>query len=118
METTLEETARKYLEIKSTLENLAQELKRLDEGIKSAMTSQGLKSIKVDNKVISMIEASTRSFDTDKLKGLVPPSVYRDITETAVKTRLFDAALALGKIKEEVVEQVVTKTPYSQLRVK
>lgn len=118
METTLEEKARRFLEIKSTLESLAEELKQLDNDIKSTMTSQGLKSFKVDNKVLSLVEAATRSFDTNKLKDLVPPAVFKSITETAVRTKLFDAALALGKIKDEVVEQVVTKTPYSQLRVK
>jgi len=118
MKTTLEEKAREYLEIKGTIESLTEELKHLDGDIKDAMISQGMKSLKVDNKVISLIEAANRSFDANKLKDLVPPAVFKSVTETAVKTRLFDAALALGKIKNEVVEQVVTKTPYSQLRVK
>lgn len=118
METTLEETVRKYLEIKSTIESMSETLKTLDEQIKAAMVSGGLKSVRVDSKVVSLVESSSRTFDTKKLKDLVPPSVFKDVTEVAVKTRLFDAALALGKIKDEVVEQVVNKTPYSQLRVK
>lgn len=118
METTLEEKARRYLEIKSILESLGEELKHLDSDIKGVMVTQGMKSFKVDNKVLTLVEAATRSFDADKLKDLVPTAVFKSVTETAVKTRLFDAALALGKIKDEVVEQVVTKTPYSQLRVK
>lgn len=118
MKTTLEEKARKYLEIKSLVESLTEELKQLDSDIKDEMDDQGIKSFKVDNKILSLIKAANRSFDASKLKDLVPPAVFKSVTETAVKTRLFDAALSLGKIKDEVVEQVVTKTPYSQLRIK
>lgn len=118
METTLETTVRNYLSIKASIEASQEMLKSLEESIKSEMVETSLDKIEVDGKIVSLIVAERRSFNADALKDLVSSAVFKQVTEPAVKTNLFDSAVTLGKIKPEVVEQVTSKTPYSQLRVK
>lgn len=118
METTIENTVRSYLRTKAAIEAATEELKNLEETIKREMFDNGLDKIKVDNKIVSLINSERRSFDAEALRELVPASVFKKITEPAVRTQLFDAAVKLGTIKKDVEEQVVSKTPYSQLRIK
>jgi hypothetical protein len=118
METTLENTVRNYLSVKSSIEAAQETLKSLEESIKSEMVETNQSKIEVDGKIVSLVVAERRSFNADALKDLVSSAVFKQVTEPAVKTSLFDSAVTLGKIKPEVVEQVTNKTPYSQLRVK
>jgi hypothetical protein len=118
METTLENTVRSYLRTKASIEAATEELKGLEETIKNEMVNTGIDKVKVDNKVVSLVNSERRSFDADTLKSLIPASVFKKITEPAVRTQLFDAAVKLGTIKKDIEEQVVSKTPYSQLRIK
>jgi hypothetical protein len=118
METTLENTVRNYLSIKASIEASQEMLKSLEESIKSEMVETSRDKIEVDGKVVSLVVAERRSFNADALKDLVSSAVFKQVTEPAVKTNLFDSAVTLGKIKPEVVDQVTSKTPYSQLRVK
>jgi hypothetical protein len=118
METTLENTVRNYLSVKSSIEAAQETLKSLEESIKSEMVETNQSKVEVDGKIVSLVVAERRSFNADALKDLVSSAVFKQVTEPAVKTSLFDSAVTLGKIKPEVVEQVTNKTPYSQLRVK
>ena len=118
METTLENTVRNYLSEKSSIEAAQETLKSLEESIKSEMVETNQSKVEVDGKIVSLVVAERRSFNADALKDLVSSAVFKQVTEPAVKTSLFDSAVTLGKIKPEVVEQVTNKTPYSQLRVK
>ena len=118
METTLENTVRNYLSVKSSIEAAQETLKSLEESIKSEMVETNQSKVEVDGKILSLVVAERRSFNADALKDLVSSAVFKQVTEPAVKTSLFDSAVTLGKIKPEVVEQVTNKTPYSQLRVK
>ena len=81
-------------------------------------TRTGSDSIEVDGKTIKVVHNHRRVFDVTALKNLVTPALFRKVTEPTVKTKLWDSALALGKIDNEVVEQVVSITQYDQLRVK
>lgn len=118
METTIEDRLRSYLRIKATIESATEELKMLEELIKQEMIDRDIDKVKVDNKVVSLVSSERRSFDTSALRDLVPPAVFKKITEPAVRTPLFDAAVKLGTINKSVEDQVVSKTPYSQLRIK
>jgi len=118
METTIENTVRSYLRTKAAIEAATEEMKSLEETIKQEMVNLGIDKVKVDGKVVSLISSERRSFDASALKSLVPATVFKKITEPAVRTQLFDAAVKLGTINKDVEEQVVSKTPYSQLRIK
>jgi class 3 adenylate cyclase len=118
METGMEETARTYLATKAEIEDLQESLKSLEETLKEAMLREGAAKIEVDGKAITLVQAERRSFDASVLKDLVSAAIFKQVTEPTVKTTLFDAAVNLGKIRPDVAEQVTSKTPYSQLRVK
>lgn len=116
--TTLTELTREYLAIKKAIEEDKKYLEELESVIKDSMVAGGISKLEVDGKVVSLVQAERRSFDAGVLKSLVPAAIFKQVTEPAVKTNLFDAAVSLGKIKTDVVDQVTNKTPYSQLRVK
>lgn len=118
MTNNMENTVRNYLAAKKAADSASEVLKSLEEELKNAMVSESLDKVEVDGKVVSLVQAERRSFDIDTLKKLVSPAVFKQITEPAVKTQLFDAAFSLGKITPDVAESVTNKTPYSQLRVK
>lgn len=114
----MEEIARAYLAIKDLIENRKEAMKELEEALKEAMLKEGATKIEVDGKSLTLVQAERRSFNADVLKSLVPAAIFKQVTEPAVKTNLFDAAVSLGKIKTDVVDQVTNKIPYSHLRVK
>ena len=118
MTNNMETTVRSYLAAKKEADSWATLLKGLEEELKNAMLSESLDKVEVDGKIVSLVQAERRSFDIETLKKLVSPAVFKQITEPAVKTQLFDAAFSLGKITADVAESVTNKTPYSQLRVK
>jgi len=114
----MEEIARAYLAIKDLIENRQEAMKELEEALKEAMLKEGATKIEVDGKSLTLVQAERRSFNASALQELVSAAVFKQVTEPTVKTTLFDAAVNLGKIKPEVADKVVSKTPYSQLRVK
>lgn len=119
METTsISKTARQYLKTREAMESASIALAELEQALKDELTVAGLDSVEVDGKTIKVVHNHRRTFDVSALKNLVTPALFRKVTEPAVKTKLWDSALALGKIDSEVVEQVVTITEYDQLRVK
>jgi hypothetical protein len=118
METTLTDSVRQYLAIKKSIDSAQESLKSLEDSIKNEMVRLDLPKVEVDGKVVSLVQAERRSFDADALKELVSSAVFKQVTEPSVKTSLFDAAVSLGKINNEIADKVTNKTPYSQLRVK
>ena len=119
METTnIEKTARQYLKTKEAVESATLALAELEETLKGYFNETGHESIEVDGKTIKIVRNHRRSFDIEALKNLISPALFRKVTEPSVKTKLWDSALTLGKIDNEVVGQVVTVTEYDQLRVK
>jgi hypothetical protein len=109
---------KEWLDKKKALAELQAEFDELDSKLKEFMFSTGLKTVEVDKSVIELQVNARRSFDAIALKDMVSASVFNKITKPTVDTTLIDAAVKLGTIKPDVVEQVTKKTEYKQLRVK
>lgn len=106
------------VQTKAELDAITKKYEELEARVKETMENSGVSKVVVDNHVINLVESKRRSFDVDLLKELVSVSVFNKVTTPTVKTSLFDAAVAMGSIKPEQVEKVVSVTPYKQLRVK
>ena len=109
---------KEWLDMKQQLAALQSEFDELDSKLKEFMFSTGLKSIEIDKHVIELQVNARRSFDATALKDLVSAAVFNKITKPTVDTALIDAAVKMGTIKTDVVDQVTKKTEYKQLRVK
>ena len=109
---------KEWLDKKQQLAALQAEFDELDSKLKEFMFSTGLKTIEVDKNVIELQVNARRSFDAIALKDLVSAAVFNKITKPTVDTALIDAAVKMGTIKTDVVDQVTKKTEYKQLRVK
>ena len=118
MDHNIENQIREFLQVRDTIKNLEPVLKELEGQLKKYMESNEIKKITVDGRTLTLVSSpGARSFNADELQKLISASVFKQITEPKVKTDLLDAAVSLGKISQDVVDQVTTKTPYSQLRV-
>jgi hypothetical protein len=106
-----------YLLAREAAESAAEIVKELESDIKTEMLGENLKRIDHEGSTLLLIQAERRTFDAPTLKDLVSSSVFQTITVVEVRAKMFDAAVAVGMISPEVIEQVITRIPYTQLRV-
>lgn len=117
MAITIDQIARQYLATKSAVESATEALKALEAQLKTEMITHHMKKYECDGKTITLIQAERRSFDAAALKSLVSASLFRKLTTTEVRTNLVDAAVKLGELDEDTIDQATIKTPYTQLKV-
>ena len=59
---------------------------------------------------VMVVPASTRSWDTDKLKKLVTPAMFRRLTKPKVDTKAWDSVTEKGELTSRVIKAVVSVT--------
>jgi len=59
---------------------------------------------------VLVVPSQTRSWDTDKLKKLVTPAMFRRLTKPKVDTKAWDSADEKGEIPNKVIKAVVSFT--------
>jgi len=59
---------------------------------------------------VLVVPSQNRSWDTDKLKKLVSPAVFRRLTKPKVDTKAWDSAEAKNEIPKRVIKAVVSFT--------
>lgn len=118
MDHNFENQVREFLQIRDTIKNLEPTLKELESALKKYMENNEIKKVTIDGRTLTLVSSpGARNFNAEELQKLISASVFKQVTEPKVKTDLLDAAVSLGKIPQDVVDQVTTKTPYNQLRV-
>jgi hypothetical protein len=118
MDHNIENQIREFLQIRDAIKTFEPKLKDLENQLKQYMTDNEIKKITVDGRTITLVSSpGVRNFNAEELQKLISAAVFKQVTEPKVKTELLDAAVSLGKIPQDVVDQVTTKTPYNQLRV-
>lgn len=117
MQDELDLKVHQYLLAREAAESAAKVAKELEDDIKTEMIDRKLSRLDHQGKIIMLICAERRAFDTEVLKNLVSSSVFRTVTCVEVRSKMFDAAVAVGMIPQEVVPQVTTRIPYTQLRL-
>lgn len=118
MDHNIENQVKEYLELRDMIKELEPQLKEAEARLKQYMTDNGVKKVTVNGRTVTLVPvAGSRSFDATELRKMISAAVFNQVTEPKVKTDLFDAAVSLGKIPQEIAEKVTNKTPYNQLRV-
>lgn len=59
---------------------------------------------------IKVSPSERRSFDTDKLRDLISPALFRTVTKPTVDTHAWDRAVKEGKVTAKVIKSVVSVT--------
>jgi hypothetical protein len=118
MTNSLDQIAQQYLTAKATAAAANDFVKQQEDRLKAEMISRGLQIIECENRAVVLIRAERRLFDASVLKNLVSTSIYESVTVAEVRNPLIDAALMVGIIDHETVDQVLTKIPYTQLKVR
>lgn len=113
-----DKTVTEFLAVREEFLRIKAEYEKAEASIKELLEDENEHCLNVGGHTLTLVEGNRRSFDVDTLKELVSASVFRKVTEPTVKTSLFDAAIKLGDIDDEIIEQVVSVTTYTQLRVK
>lgn len=114
---TLQQLTRQYLATRAAIKNATEALEILQKSLESLMTTMNIETYECDGKTITLVKAERRTFNAQALKALVNQSVFKSLTEVEVRAKLVDAALDTGKVSEEVINQITTTTPYTQLRI-
>jgi monoamine oxidase len=117
MADTLGSKVHQYLLAREAAESAAKIAKELEEDIKNEMIARQLHRYEHEGASLILIQAERRTFDAHTLKDLVSSSVFKTVTAIEVRTKMFDAAAAVGMITEDVIQQVTTKIPYTQIRI-
>lgn len=107
----------RYLLAKETAEYASKLVKEMEKQIKETMIQMRTSRYEYEEIVILLIHAERRSFDTEALKNLVSSSVFKTVTTAEIQTKMFDAAVAVGMISADVSAQIISKIPYTQLRI-
>lgn len=114
----IKDTAQDWVKLKAELDVIKGKFEALDAMLKDMMYESGVTTVTLDEVTIELSTPARRSFDAQVLKDLVSASVFNKVTKPTVDTQLMDAAIKMGTIKPEVVDQVTKKTEYKQIRVK
>lgn len=109
---------RNFLALRDEFAQLKAAYEEAEASLKALLEQVEDHTVNIDGHTLTLVESKRRSFDVEALRELVSASVFKKVTEPTVKTTLFDAAVKLGNIDTEIIEQVVSVTPYTQLRVK
>ena len=114
----IKETAQNWIKLKEELDAIKSKFESLDSVLKDMMHESGVTSVTLDEVTIELATPARRSFDAQVLKDLVSSAVFNKVTKPTVDTQLMDAAIKMGTIKPEVVDQVTKKTESKQIRIK
>lgn len=106
-----------FLKLRLQYQEIKEAYEEAEAAIKELLADVGGK-VEVDGHSLTLVESERRSFDAEALKELVSASVFRKVTEPTVKPKLIDAAISIGAISHDVLDKVMSVTPYTQLRVK
>lgn len=118
MNNTVERIIRDLIKARQEREAINSKYEELEERVKAYLKDAVEKTVTVDGHTVTYVEAKRRSFDADALSKLVSASVFKKVTEPTVKTKMLDAAVAMGTIDNEVLEKITSITEYTQLKVK
>ena len=113
----IHKTIRQYLATRAAANSAAEAADVLETVIKAEMIVRGLQTVECDDKTVTLVHAHRRSFDASLLKTLVKPAVFNAVTKAEVKSSLIDAAVKVGTINKDIVDQVTSTTPYTQIRI-
>lgn len=70
-----------------------------------------------DGTLVTLIEAERRNISAAVLADVLPKSVFDVVTDAKVNHKRFDAAAETGLLSGFDVEDAVTETPYTAIRV-
>jgi hypothetical protein len=113
-----EQATEQYLRAQEALrlaEEAAEEAKSL---LLEAFGAEGITSLTVSGKSVTLIEAARRNFRMDKCLEALPLSTYLEITKSVVDHKEYDKAKEAGKITDEQEAKFVSATPYTRIVVK
>lgn len=113
----LNQLVRQYISTKEAIKNATEGLDTLTKMIETIMKNLDVTSYEVDNRTVNLVKAERRAFNAQALKALVNQSIFRSLTEVEVRAKLVDAAIDSGKVSQDVIKQITTTTPYTQLRI-
>lgn len=114
---TLCQLTRQYLATKSAIKNATEALDSIQKSLEEKMTEASVDSFECDGRNVVLVRAERRSFNATALKNLVSQSIFKSLTEVEVRAKLVDNAVQAGKVSNEVIDQITTTTPYTQLRI-
>lgn len=104
------EAVEAYLNALSVKEQAEQAHDEARELMLTVLAENGLNEVAVGEVTVKVSPAERRAWDTDRLRDLVSPALYKTVTKPTVDTHAWDRAVKEGKVTAKVVKAVVTVT--------
>lgn len=108
---------RQYLVARDALAEAEQIKAKAEAAMKEAFASDGIDSLVVDGRKVTVTRKERLSVSAELLASKVSREWFRKLTTPSVKLPALRAALELGKLPESLVEEVGTTTVYDEVRV-
>lgn len=115
MSSKIEKVTEAYLEALSVKEQAEQAHEQARELLIAVYAEHGITDAECGELAVKVSPAERRSFDVDKLRGLISAPLFRAVTKPSVDTGAFDRAVKEGKVTAKVIKSCVSVT--SSVRV-
>lgn len=110
MEKEVLEATEAYLASLTAKEQAEQAHEEARELLLTAYAKHGVDTVDYAELNIKVSPSERRSFDTDKLRELISPALFRTVTKPTVDTHAWDRAVKEGKVTAKVIKSVVSVT--------
>lgn len=108
---------RQYLAARDALAEAEQAKAKAEAAMKEALASEGVDSLVVDGRKVTVTRKERLSVDVEALAAKVSRDWFRKLTAPAVKIAAFRSAVSLGSLPADLVDEVSTATVYDEVRV-
>lgn len=90
--------------LKKQLDELTEQLSKVDEAIIAEFQAQGLKSVETALGKVTLIQSNTTVWSEEILKDTLTSAQWNRITERKLNKQLLEAELTIGRIDLSLVE--------------
>lgn len=108
---------RQYLAARDAYAQAEQVKAKAEAAMKEALACEGIDSLVVDGRKVTVTRKERLSVDIEALAAKVSRDWFRKLTAPAVKMTAFRSAMSLGSLPADIVEEVTTATVYDEVRV-
>lgn len=108
---------RQYLAARDAFAEAEQIKAKAEAAMKEALATDGIDSLVVDGRKVTITRKERLNVDVDALAAKVSREWFRKLTAPAVKVAALRAAISLGSLPVGLVDEVAVATVYDEVRV-
>lgn len=109
--------AKAFIAAKEALEAAEAAKKEAEAQLKLAYASAGVDMTVVDGVKVTISESSRSAYDVEILRGLVKPTMFKQLTRSVVDADMLRACVDAGLVSADVADAATTKTSFTRVLI-